>query len=92
MAKRYCIVKSCDCNEKDSKISLFSFPPGYSKEWINVVGREEGWLPKKNTKICAKHFTIEIYVIGICLILFFFSHRYLYITVYVMQLLKGTGA
>jgi hypothetical protein len=54
MAKRYCIVKSCDCNEKDSKISLFSFPPGYSKEWIDVVRREEGWLPKKNTTICAR--------------------------------------
>ena len=56
MAKKYCIVKSCESNSYDKTISLFSFPSCCSKEWIDAVGREEGWLPKKNSKICSKHF------------------------------------
>ncbi len=56
MAKIYCIVKSCDGNSNDMNLLFFKFPPNYSKQWIEVVGREEGWLPKKNTKMCSKHF------------------------------------
>ncbi len=56
MASRYCSVNLCNSNSDDKTISLFSFPSGYSKEWISVVSRGEDWLPEKNTKICSKHF------------------------------------
>ncbi len=58
MYKRNCIVKSCTStyNSSDKELSFFGFPSAYNKDWLKAVGRGDDWKPKKNTKICSRHF------------------------------------
>ena len=51
----YCSVNNCRSNSTEEKVSFFSFPKSYGESWRRVVNRE-GWLPKKTSKICSRHF------------------------------------
>jgi len=61
MYKKKCMVICCDSTDtSDSKFSFFSIPAGCDKQWLNVIGRGDDWLPKKNSKICSKHFPLHV--------------------------------
>jgi hypothetical protein len=63
MYKRNCIVKSCNStNNSSDTTSFFSIPANYGGEWLKVIGRGDSWTPKKNSKICSKHFSPHMIV------------------------------
>ena len=56
-----CTVRGCGVNKrKQPNIPLFKIPDGADQDenWMQVLMYKKplAWRPKKNTKICAKHF------------------------------------
>ena len=54
-----CSVSGCltTLKTKQENEHLFAIPQNISEDWRNVLRKPQNWLPKKNSKICSKHFT-----------------------------------
>ena len=54
-----CAVTGCSTTLKTKahNVHLFAIPLNISADWRRVLKKPDGWTPKKNSKICSKHFT-----------------------------------
>ena len=57
LMSRRCCVLSCKNTNHIEGLGFHSVPANLTSEWRKVIGRGDEWMPKKNTKICGKHFS-----------------------------------
>ncbi|CAN7937873.1 unnamed protein product [Ixodes hexagonus] len=57
-----CCVTCCSSRSLSTeKVSYHSFPrdPQVRAEWVKALGKEDGWEPPKDGRVCSKHFHPE---------------------------------
>ncbi|XP_040064273.1 THAP domain-containing protein 1 isoform X2 [Ixodes scapularis] len=57
-----CCVTCCSSRSLSTeKVSYHSFPrdPRVRAEWVKALGKEDGWEPSKDGRVCSKHFHPE---------------------------------